>query len=55
MLGFEALAIVRGAAVLPHDGVVDGLARGGIPNDGGLALVGDPEGTNFMRLDLGLF
>ena len=27
VLGFEALAKVRGAAVLPHDGVVNGLAR----------------------------
>ena len=33
----------RGAAVLPDERVVDGLAGLGVPGDDGLALVGDPD------------
>ena len=36
-------ADVGGAAVLPDDGVVDRLAGLAIPDDGGLALVGDAD------------
>jgi hypothetical protein len=39
----EALAVLRGAAVLPDDGVVDGPAGPAIPDHHGLALVGDSE------------
>ena len=37
-------ADVGGAPVLPDDGVVDRLAGGAVPDDGGLALVGDADG-----------
>ena len=37
----------RRAPALPHDGVVDRLPRGGVPDDGGLALVVDAD-----RVDL---
>ena len=42
--GFEPVAILRGAAVLPHDGVGDGLAGLAIPQQRCLALIGDPDG-----------
>jgi hypothetical protein len=39
------LAAQRGRApVLPDDGIVDRPARGPVPDDGGLALVGDADG-----------
>ena len=47
-LGAQAVAIFRRAAVLPHDGVVDGLARFLVPHNGGLALVGDADGRNIL-------
>ena len=37
-------ADVRGAPVLPDDGIVDRFAGGALPDDGSLALVGDPYG-----------
>ncbi len=37
-------AVVGGTAVLPDDGVVDGLASCAVPDDGGFALVGDADG-----------
>ena len=40
----QTVAEVRGAPVLPDDGVVDGLAGPTIPHDGRLSLVGDPDG-----------
>ena len=45
-----ALAIVGGAPVLPDDGVVDRVARGGVPHDGGLPLVGDPYGGDVLAV-----
>ena len=39
----------RRAPALPYDGVIDGLACGGIPHDGGLALVVDADGINLRR------
>ena len=51
-LFFEFLGIVRGPAALPDDGVVDRTAGGLIPKDGGLALVGDTDGSNVLRVDV---
>jgi hypothetical protein len=36
----------RGASVLPHDGVGQGAARGALPEQRGLALVGDADGRH---------
>src|SRR6185437_13292912 len=33
----------RGASVLPHDGIRDGTASGALPEERGLALVGDAD------------
>ena len=43
MLAHELIADVRRAAALPDNGVVDGLARRLLPDDGRLALVGDAD------------
>src|SRR5690606_41332467 len=43
---FEVTDDVRALAALPDDGGGDRLARGAIPEDGGLALVGDADGGN---------
>ena len=40
---------VGGAAALPDDGIVDGLAGLLVPDDGGLALVGDADGGDILR------
>ena len=47
---FELLAESGGAAILPDDGVVDGLAGGAVPDDGGFALVGDADGGDVAGL-----
>ena len=41
--GLQLRAEIRGAPVLPHNRVVDWLARPAVPNDGCLSLVGDAE------------
>jgi hypothetical protein len=43
-----------GPGVLPHDRVVDRLARGLLPNHRGLALVRDAHRREIACLDLGL-
>ena len=43
-VGAELVAEGGVAAVLPDEGVVDGLAGGAVPDEGGLALVGDADG-----------
>ena len=50
----ELLCERRGAAVLPDDGVVDGLAGVAVPDDGGLALVGDAERGDVARANASL-
>ena len=40
-----------GAAVLPDDGFVDGLASLAIPDHGGFTLVGDADGVYLLRAD----
>ena len=42
---------VGGAPVLPDDGVVDRLAGGAIPDDRGLALVGDADAGDVLRAE----
>ena len=46
-------ADVGGAAVLPDDGAVHGLAGGAVPHHGGLALVGDADRGDVLRLQAG--
>ncbi len=43
-----------GAGVLPDDRVVDGPAGAAVPDDGGLALVGDAEGGQVAGLEVEL-
>ena len=50
---FQAAAHLRRASVLPHDGAVDGPACTPVPDDAGLALVGDADGGNVARAELG--
>ena len=51
-LALELLAQGGGTAALPNNGIVDGAAGFLIPHDGGLALVGDADGRDFLRLDI---
>ena len=51
-LCLQFLGIVRGAAALPDDGVVDGTTGRFIPKDGGLTLVGDTDGGDVGGVDL---
>src|SRR6266496_803774 len=46
---FELIAEVAGSTVLPDDGVVDRIAAAAVPDDGGLALVGDADGGGVAR------
>ena len=48
-VALQPIAELRGAAVLPDDGVVDRLAGLAVPDDGGLALVGDADGRDVAR------
>ena len=53
-LGLERVAVFARPAALPDDGVVDGLTGDLIPDDRGLALVGDADGGDVggSRADL---
>ena len=44
---------IGGAAVLPDDGVVDRDAGGTVPDQSGLALIGNADGGNFGDTDAG--
>lgn len=48
----ELLAQGGSTAALPDNGIVDGAAGLLIPHDGGLALIGDADGGDFLRLDI---
>ena len=52
--GLQLVAVGAGAPALPDDGVVDRLAGVPVPDDGGLALVGDADGGDVggRRADL---
>ena len=41
---------VGGAAILPDDGVMNGLAGRAVPDEGGLALIGDAESGDLLAL-----
>ena len=49
----EGAAHLGGAPVLPDDGAMDGLAGAAIPDQAGLALVGDADGGDVARLQAG--
>ena len=53
--GAEAIAFLGGAAILPHDRVVNGLAGFAVPQQRGLPLVGDADGGNVGGIELGFF
>ena len=52
-VGFQLVADGGGAAALPHDGVVHRLSGGPVPDNGGLPLVGDPQGGDLLGVDVG--
>ena len=52
--GLEARAEIRRAPVLPDDGAVHGTAAGAVPQQGGLALIGDADGDDVARGRAGL-
>ena len=52
-LGLQLVAEGGGPAALPHDGVVDRLPGGAVPEDGGLPLVGDADGGDLLGVDVG--
>ena len=49
--GGQPPARIGGAAILPDDGVVDRPAAGAVPQDRGLALVGDPDAGDVAGAD----
>ena len=49
----QVAARLRRAPVLPDDGAMDGLARAPVPDDAGLALVGDADGGDVAGPELG--
>ena len=51
----QLLAKVSGAAVLPDDRIVDRLACLAVPDDGGLALVCDPDRYHVSDVDVSAF
>ena len=53
-VGLQLCAEVGGSAVLPHDGVMDGLAGFTIPNYRGFALVGDSDGLDILAVNPGV-
>ena len=50
----DAFAELAGSAVLPHNGVAHRLAGCGVPNYGGLPLVGDAYGRDVEAVDVHL-
>ena len=52
-VGLQAVADRRGHAALPDDGVGHRLAGGLLPQDGGLALIGDADGREVGGGDAG--
>src|SRR5690606_1132516 len=50
---FKFCAQRRGTPVLPHDGVMDGLAGFSVPDDRGFTLIGDSDTDNLLRVEPG--
>ena len=53
-LRLQFAALLRGAPVLPHDGVVDRFTGVFIQNEGGFTLVGHADGGNLCAFAFGL-
>ena len=51
-LAFQLFTMLRGAPVLPHDGIGERPASGALPHDGRLALIGDGDRGNRLRADI---
>ena len=51
-LVFQFVAIVRRAAVLPYDGIVDRFFGFGVPYDCSFALVGDTDSGQVQTVDI---
>jgi hypothetical protein len=49
----QCAAQLGGAPVLPDDGAMDGLTAAPIPDEAGLALVGDADAGNISSAELG--
>src|SRR5580700_762532 len=52
--GLQPRAKIRRAPVLPDDGAMHRATAGAVPQQGGLALVGDADGDNVARSRAGL-
>ena len=52
--GFEFLAIVGSAAILPHNCIVNRAASGAFPNHCGFALIRNADGREIICVELGL-
>ncbi len=50
----QFIADLVGAGILPDDGIVDGLSGGLLPDDRGLALVGDTDRCDIRRGNVAL-
>ena len=50
----QRIAKIGRAPVLPDDRIVDRLAGGAVPDDGGLALIGDADAGDIVRGEAGL-
>ncbi len=50
-VGLQLFAELRGPAILPDDRVMNRVAGGAVPDDRGLALVGDPDSRDLARFE----
>ena len=53
--GLEFGTVAGGAAILPDNGAIEQLAAGGVPHQGGFALVGDADPGYLAGADAGFF
>ena len=53
LFAFKFFAVVRRSAALPHNGVIDGLARLFVPDKRCFALVGNANRRDVLRRDIG--
>ena len=51
-LAVQLIAMLRGAPVLPHDGIGERLAGGALPHDRRLALIGDADRCDRLRANV---
>ena len=50
---FQLVTPVRGATILPHNGWINRLSGGSIPDQGGFTLIGHPQRSHLTGLDAG--